>query len=402
MNDLSNEDHELVDAALTEIAPILLSEKNETGAGLLSGTSGRALTLWYLHQYSPSLVNESHFDTIITTIQARSRTLQKNTSISQGLPGIAWLFELFLQSQDDYDPAFNDGVDRLLTEITSTDDWAGELEYVVGLAGMTTYAARRMRQGRGGELYKNICKLFEKRSSTDDRGRLFWITPTHSIFRMNNDNTKECNLGLAHGIPAIIASMIPAIESLDDNGRSNHLVRKGCEWLIAQEQDVNEFGSHFAYLANRPEISRLGWCYGDLGIALTLIRAGHALNEANFIDKGKEIAISSAKRDFQSSGVRDAGLCHGAAGIFLLFDLINRACPDEQFELAKRYWIGQTLDFYRKNGISGFNPFRAGPDGTGESYPRETGLLAGHSGVALCLLSAAGAPATWVDGILLG
>jgi len=59
--------------------------------------------------------------------------------------------------------------------------------------------------------------------------------------------------------------------------------------LGGQEIDKDKYGSYFSSFALESTSintkSRLGWCYGDLGIASVLYQAGKVLNEDSWIDK---------------------------------------------------------------------------------------------------------------------
>lgn len=394
----------LIDQALSDIAPFLIGDL-DGAPGLLNGLAGRALTLWFMHKHDPALVDESRFDALLEKLQSHTQKLQRDTSFGYGLTGVAWLFEYLLQEQQDYDPGFNHSVDELLVHLTARDTWEGEIEYVLGLAGIAVYAARRRRRGQGGELYANIGRLMDRMAETVEKSSLRWKTPDSSQFRMGEDpDAVEYNLGLAHGIPSMVAALIPAIGDECDDGWAERLVAGACNWILDQKQDVNQVGSYFGYVADDQRRSRLGWCYGDLSIALALIRAGQAVGEPRFIDQGIEIARHAAGRDVASSAVADAGICHGSAGLYLLFHLIDARVSDEHCATAARRWLSYTLELYRQSGISGFDRYLPAKDADsgGGTYVAETGLLTGYAGVALCLITAAGAAPDWMDGILLG
>jgi hypothetical protein len=139
----------------------------------------------------------------------------------------------------------------------------------------------------------------------------------------------------------------------------------------------------------------LGWCYGDLTIALTLARVGQTLERQDLVDEAKRIGLHAAMRDENSAMVKDAGICHGSAGLMLIFQMLNEIIPMPEFEKASDYWFENTIVRFKENGLEGFYANKAG------NLIEETGLLEGYSGVGLCLLARQGISPDWADALLL-
>jgi mannosyltransferase OCH1-like enzyme len=80
------------------------------------------------------------------------------------------------------------------------------------------------------------------------------------------------NLGLAHGIPALIMFFSKLKEQKISHPLLDILLNKSINYILSTEQNIKTVGSHFCM--NIPvdtkinELSRIGWCYGDLGMPL--------------------------------------------------------------------------------------------------------------------------------------
>lgn len=67
------------------------------------------------------------------------------------------------------------------------------------------------------------------------------------------------------------------------------------------------------------ELVGLPWCYGDLSVAISLLRAAKAVRSLEFETCALELIEHSAARTLSSTGVADGGLCHGSLGLAHLF-----------------------------------------------------------------------------------
>jgi hypothetical protein len=94
-----------------------------------------------------------------------------------------------------------------------------------------------------------------------------------------------------------------------------------------------------------------------------------------------------ATRSFAESGVLDAGICHGAAGVAHIFNRLYQATGDEELGDAARRWYRQLLTMRRPGeGIAGF-PARNHVDGR-DVWIADDSVLMGASGVGLVRLAA--------------
>ena len=90
-------------------------------------------------------------------------------------------------------------------------------------------------------------------------------------------------------------------------------------------------------------------------------------------------------RPLEEMGVRDACLCHGTAGLGLLYAHLYNETEDAFFRDESRRWFLRTFEQQRPGeGVAGYSAVNA-PMNRRENAP---GLLFGASGIGLALLAA--------------
>ena len=126
---------------------------------------------------------------------------------------------------------------------------------------------------------------------------------------------------------------------------------------------------------------------------------GNAINRDDFTAAGKNIALKAAQRRLKSSQIQDAGICHGSAGLALIFQVITRYYTESTLSQAAQYWFEHTLALYQTSGLDGFNAVRE-QDNSNCRLP-DHGLLGGYAGIGLVLLMAFDVETNWLDALLL-
>jgi lantibiotic modifying enzyme len=208
---------------------------------------------------------------------------------------------------------------------------------------------------------------------------------------------------LSHGISSIIIFLSRVVESGIADKKAERMLSGAVNYVLSQEKDFSQFGSCFPnyILKDLPESvskSRLAWCYGDLGIGMALWRAGKALENTEWKNKGFEILLQSTqRRTFGETSVQDAGICHGCAGITMIFRRMYLETDREEFKKATHYWIQQTLNFSKfEDGFVGYKTVKM------EGMACDYSFLTGISGIGLVLLSfLENDPQTWDEIFLI-
>ena len=251
------------------------SPHDANNLGFINGLSGELLFLCQANKFDKSLVNETAFDNKVQFFQEHLHKTATQFDFSHGISGGGWSLEYLNQAQgEDYDP--------------------------------------------------ELCE-----------DTLTWRQPDNSRYRLNREDTKqaEYNLGLAHGVPGIIAAILPALQIPQLKTRTERLLRQSCDWLLQQQLNTPDQQSYFSLSTTQTRCSRLAWCYGDLTIALTLARVGKSLKIPSYMNKAKEISLHTALRNEKNGKVYDAGLCHGSASIALIFQILYKELYPNYLEM---------------------------------------------------------------------
>lgn len=203
----------------------------------------------------------------------------------------------------------------------------------------------------------------------------------------------EFNLGLAHGVPSIVSLLSKICEKGVCPEVCRELVSKASAWILDQQNPTGTI-SLFPYATpiteSTPTTSRLAWCYGDLGIAISLANAATCLEDEELMKQAISIAYQSTNRkNLKSNSVYDACFCHGASGIAMIFNHFYQISNIDTFRVAAAYWYDQVLLFScHEDGIGGYKFWMPRTETYEESWEDILGLLEGIAGISLSLQAA--------------
>jgi lantibiotic modifying enzyme len=360
---------------------------------LLSRTPpGRALVHAALDDVFPGV---GHLAGATNALEQALRQLGRASSsmgLYGGLSGIGWtVAHLVGDTGGDDDPCLK--IDEVLRAYLGTSPWKATYDLIDGLVGIGVYALARLPRPSGGRLLARVVSHLDETARRQRPGAAWWYDPkwTPRAFRVRP--YAEVNLGVAHGVPGIIA-LLGLVVAADIDARTTKRARArldgAMEWLLSQELPAAARGCFaFGVGKNSPrEPARLAWCYGDPGIAATLLVAARATKERAWEREAVRIALRAAERPQADSGVKDAGLCHGAAGAAHVFHRLFRQTGEPRLAEAARRWFTVALAMRRQRG--GFAGFRAfTPDRAGRlAWRSDPGFLTGAGGVTLALIAA--------------
>jgi len=350
---------------ITEIAQILTSE-TVSEIGLLTGLGGQILICseLFLHKKIPQgwLL---HLHNVLEERLCNENFIATHCS---GLAGTGWLYEYLSQRKIiDYDTnTLLEDFDIYLEKALNNFMQRNSYDFLHGGVGVALYFTKRVEKKKElVSVLNHFLEDLDKISIQQGYGVIKW-----SSFLGEHIGKYGFNISLSHGMSSIVAilSKLYIIEGTDKE-KTEKLLRGAVQYILAQEIDKDKFGSYFPGFAlestETVAKSRLGWCYGDLGIASVLYQAGKVLNETAWTDKALEVFLYAAtkRRGLRDNIVQDAGLCHGAAGIAHIFYRMWWNTKMPEFKEAADYWFEQTLKMaVFKDGLAGFKTFEA-PDG---------------------------------------
>lgn len=381
--------------ALEDIAGAL--PKQCPHPGLAGGEAGAALFFGYLAQAQPGRGWEeratAHLDQAVTALGEGVL----GPTLYAGFTGIAWAMD-HLQGRllMPYEEDPNEEIDAALEDFLGQAPWKGNYDLISGLVGYGIYALDRVERPSGRRLLQRVIEVLDATKTETETG-FTWHTSPELLPQWQRDLNPEgyFNLGLAHGVPAVIALLGQACAAGVCAPRSRVLLEGAVAWLVAQKHPEGS-GSCFGTTvspnrAYEPGPSRIAWCYGDLGLCVALLWAARSLGRSDWEAEALSIARLAAKRDTAEAGVRDAGLCHGAAGNAHLFNRLWQATGEELFRDAALAWFEETLALRQPGkGVGGFRAWMPGSvaEENPEPWVDAEGLLEGAAGIGLALLGA--------------
>ena len=379
-------------AALFPGSGILSGSGVAQDASLAGGTAGLAIFSSYLSRAGSRRRWQPAALRFLREAGDAVESVTMAPSLYGGFSGVAWAMAHVDKKLSDGDEGYaTDSVDDALNDYVNRPGWDGEYDLVGGLVGLAVYALERLPARAAVECLVGIVDRLEEIAETAREGVTWFTPPAH----LPDWQREQCpggyyNLGLAHGVSGVIVVLGATCAAGIRPRKARKLLDGAVTWLLSQELE-NGAGSRFpAWVAPgaKPEASRSAWCYGDPGIAAALLCAARSVDQPDWERKAIEIARGVATRSPDETGVMDAGLCHGAAGLVHVLNRYYQATGDETLGEAARFWFERTLAMRRPGeGVGGFLALGAKEDGT-RYWEDDAGILTGASGIALALLAA--------------
>ena len=365
-----------------------LQQQSDICKSLLGGDFGSVMFLYYYSKFKHSY--EEKADSLLDKILNDSQ--KELYSYCNGLAGFG--IGLSHLEKDGFISGAIDSLtkyDRNLSIALDIELYNNNHDFLHGFIGLGFYFLQRCLDGNficNYDLEKIISHLIVTSEQTEKGIR--WA--------ISNDPQKRYNISLSHGISGtlILLSRIYTLKYTTNimKYRIRTLAIGAIEYIMSQALDPETNGSYFPSTSIECSIntySSLGWCYGDLGVALALLEAGETFENSVAIQKAHEVLKYNAifRRDLKSNLVSDCCICHGAAGIALVFEEMFYKTNDKIFLEAFNYWKnivvsnamivsdGVAYDYYK--GENGF------------FEPSDT-ILNGTSGVGLFLLGSGNSP----------
>jgi lantibiotic biosynthesis protein len=285
-----------------------------------------------------------------------------------------------------------DAIDNVL--VRQLDGWTRDYDLISGLVGFGVYAVERGEAGAA--VARAVVTGLEAYVA---RG---WLTGPELLPEHQRVTAPDgyVNLGLAHGIPGVVAILAQFIQRGFEVERARAVLDHALRRLL----DGSPRRARGRFTAWQPSTyepsTRLAWCYGDLGVATALLGAGLALGHDEARAEGLAVALDCAGRGMKEAFISDAGICHGAAGIAHLFNRMAQATGEPALRDAAVAWIDHTLAMRSDEPLAGFPANMPEDDGQRRLVADAT-LLTGAAGVALVLHAASSETEPSWDRLLL-
>jgi lantibiotic modifying enzyme len=363
---------------------------NDTNIGLLGGYTGCALFYAYYYQITS---RDEHLDKVHEIMGKCLEALSEEVldgSHCSGIAGIAWCIQHLIKmgfiEEEDMIDAFGD-IDSVVGDFMEMELSAGRNDFLHQGVGTALYFLERCPDATAIRYLENLV-IHLKDTAVILPGGISW-KDQFSISSQEQVDRDLFNLGLAHGVPAIIAVLARIYEKGIAVDMVRPLIEDSVKWLLATEKKDGENGqSLYPVLVDAAnEVvnnahSRLGWCYGDLGIATMLWGTGERLQRDDYKAAAHHIFSNIAQhRDVKNGAVHDACICHGSAGIAHIMQQAAIATGDPVLNESAIHWLQTTLQMNTwEDGPAGFKFYHH------PAYASSHNVLEGIAGIGLALI----------------
>ncbi|MCD8178194.1 MAG: lanthionine synthetase C family protein [Tannerellaceae bacterium] len=360
-----------------------IREKEKKSFGLYTGEFGILLFLFYYSKYS----SKSKY-TLLTEEYAQKmfgQFLEKESihTFCSGFSGELYLVEYLRENNFiDFDirPVQKVLDDYLVCQMRQNIQ-NHYYDFMHGALGVGLYFLKRKVHSH--YIRELIDFLYESAEKDIDKQLFKWESVIDS-----QKNLKGYNLSMSHGIASIIIFLSRVVKDGFSGERVKTMLEGAVNFVLSQKRDLSQFGSYYpSYvlkngIKNIPTKSPLSWCYGDLGLGVAFWQAGTVLSKREWIEEGLKIFQLTRIINLKEDNVLDAGICHGSAGIAMIFRRMFFETNNEEFRKIGVFWLNKTLTFANfEDGLAGYKTF------SNSKWSCDYSLLTGISGIGLVLLS---------------
>ncbi|AKK74322.1 hypothetical protein OK18_18465 [Chryseobacterium gallinarum] len=387
-----------INEILSSIAQTIINKSKSPGPdlGLLSGTMGEIL---FLHEYSK--INNKYKQYIPENLDCLFESIEYGNvyhTYCSGLAGICLGID-YIESEKntayEHFDFIDDQIDAWLAGQLNKCINEGNYDFLHGAIGIGFYFLERFKAGNDrSEKALHHLLQFLNDTAIKEKDLIKW-----------KNHKQKVNISLSHGMSSIIIFLLELyISGFRSEYDVKRLIEGGISFILKQEINPDVYHSYFPYTSVEEETdeikgSRLAWCYGDLGVAVMLGKASGIFNNSIWKRKSAEIMeFSAARRTDDKIRILDAGICHGSAGVSLIFYNEFLKTGNEKYAVAAKFWLNKTLEYYKEDpdhfSRVSYNPV------TEEYYPNNS-LLEGSAGVGLALLTIMEDTSDWSKFLLI-
>ncbi len=365
---------------ISEISFVLNSNEilNPENTGLLSGQSGILLFKAYHDLYTQS-VNGNNIEKSILNIFSGVNT-KGGLSYSNGMCGVLWALNHLVDLELlDIDEDFFEETTSAIQDDLVVNSNTNNYDYLHGAFGQIHYLLGR-KQKFDRKIIDNVLKKYAETSETIDDKMCRKIL-------LNFDTRKigYC-LGLAHGVPGVILILVNYLKLFPNDILARDILLKNLNFLISTKKDKPDpYYFPTCIVEDYKDYGKLGWCYGDLGCALAIFKAGKLLHRNDLVEEAISLfMLLTTCKGTKEQYITDADFCHGTVGIAHFFNRMYNWTDINEFKIASEYWYSETMNLAKfTDGLAGFKHF----NGLKKDFVCQQGFLEGVAGIGLSLMA---------------
>jgi class I lanthipeptide synthase len=212
-------------------------------------------------------------------------------------------------------------VDEALKDHVNRPGWRRDYDLVSGLVGFGVYALERLPSPAAVACLEGVIDRLEGMSRRRSGG-ITWHTSPNLLpeHQLKEYPRGYYSLGLAHGVPGVIALLGAAWAAGVRRRKARKLLDGAVAWLLRQRLPNSAGASFPVWIAPGLErkACRSAWCNGDPGVAVALLCAGRCVSDPAWEREALEIARAAAKRPPNQAGswTPDSAMALPASGTF--------------------------------------------------------------------------------------
>ncbi|WP_418502321.1 lanthionine synthetase C family protein [Flagellimonas sp.] len=393
---------------LREINHIVKNQyKDLTEVGVIAGISGLALFQYY---YSKYLDVDEHGDfgsKMLSYSIEKINSGYSTPTFSSGIAGLGWTIQ-HLDNRDFIDVDCDNLLshfDQYLYDHMISDFSNGNYDFLHGALGYGFYFLCRYRSTEDIDLknryqsylLESVTSL--KNLSISKEGIIKW----ESILDIEKRN-KGFNLSLSHGISSILNYLSRIYEIGIERKETRRLIQGGINFILSFEnKNARKTALFPSWIENNKALEyngRVAWCYGDLGIGISLLRAATSIADRQLQLDTLEILYHTTTRKLPSQTlVNDAGICHGSYGNALIYHRLFQESKNNLFKKSLDFWIEDGIKkAIHKDGYAGYKHWYPSKN----SWSSELTLLEGIAGIGLVIIDfLSSEPNDWDECLLI-
>ncbi|MBC74168.1 MAG: hypothetical protein CMH47_18255 [Muricauda sp.] len=377
---------------LDDISEIIVSKyTSQTELGVLAGLSGLAMFQFYYSKYLEDGDSSNIGLEMLSFGIEKINSGYSNPTYSTGITGFGWTIQHLNNSnfiQLDCDELLSP-FDEYLYNYMLAEFKIGNYDFLHGALGYAFYFLSRFESTGDVDLKKRYkAYLLESLAYLNDlsiktNSGLAW----ESILDIHKKN-KGYNLSLSHGISSILNYLARLYHTGIERKTTLALIQGGVSYITNLEnKDIDNFALFPSWVEPGEKIDyngRVAWCYGDLGIGLSLLRVGESISDDQLMDYSLRVLKQTTKRKLpKDTLVNDASICHGSYGNALIYNKLQRKKSDRTFQGSYKFWIEDGIQkATHKDGYCGYKQWYPSQ----QRWSPELSLLEGIAGIGLVII----------------
>lgn len=365
----------------------VVNQRKFDNVSLSHGTSGRIIFLFEYYRVFPNSHALFAFNIQLTSTLRNIQSCDMIT-YSDGLCGVGASLQYLLVQDERLSPYLLPvlyDIDELARRYIQTYCSKGDYDFLHGSTGICSYLFERKNSEGCSHFVENLHELKLENIGRDAT----WMLPSIQV----QDDNPIINVSLSHGITSI--AMILCKLSLWADFKHRRLADSLLNYILSFLINIEDKNGLIRFPnsvsvkkeLDFPYSSRLAWCYGDLGIGITLLRIAHLKGNHELLKSGIDILESTVLRKLKDplTGVEDATLCHGSAGISQIYYRAYQLTKRKMFKDASLYWSSVTLELYKNENV--YYSYRMILGSEDDNIDDTFGFLYGITGIGLNLLT---------------